>query len=239
MKSTLKAVCKKYGIKNISTFNIKQLFQVLYKRSCVIKIQRFIRKVLSNGEAICPLTLEPVKCPCFAFKPMKSKYFIYYNLQLLHDYLIESGNFVDPKTREVYPTEVLDKIDKELKRYGIKCSSLVKASKNVKFYRKKKEREHEIMMYETFIDDIIASIRQLIDSNSVLTITELNLYHFNVLHDNIIMLHSLDKDLAALVITRTVSLINYPSMDNIVPNVIRDYTIQDLLTLQCNLYGDC
>ena len=50
--------------------------------------------------------------PFFAFKPKGSILFIYYNLIDLADYLITTGDFRDPKTREKYSDDrILQKID--------------------------------------------------------------------------------------------------------------------------------
>ena len=64
--------------------------------------------------------MEEVRYPCFAFRPKgfmidkckrNGTSFIYYNLEPLVDYLISSGDFRDPKTREPYSETTLKSID--------------------------------------------------------------------------------------------------------------------------------
>lgn len=153
----LKKICRAKGIKNYSKLNKNNLINTIQTHTSVIRLQRWIRGILSKGD-LCSISLEKIKYPCFAHVP-KENVIIYYNLGALKDYLITTGNFRDPNTRDYYTETQLKTMDvieeytrKNKKR---KVDSVYKASKNTKFYKKIKERENEIEILEREMDDAI------------------------------------------------------------------------------------
>jgi len=182
--SNLKLVCKILHIKNYSGATKKILEQNISKHLAVLKIQRWFRKSLSRGEH-CPISLEPIRYPCFAFKT--EKIFIYYNLKSIKDFLIESGNFKDPISRITYTDDQLTEMDNIDKHYKTitknkdKFKSVFKASKNTKFYDKKKNKEYELLLFERIIDEICNDIIELInnETNKITIKTVLALYIYD------------------------------------------------------------
>jgi hypothetical protein len=154
------------GIKNVigtslSSSNKKELIKIVQMHKAAKKIQNFLRQKWMKDDT-CPLSLEPVKYPVFAFKPKDTYGFIYYNLEMLGNYIVSTGTFQDPKTREPYTQGVLKSIDKTLKSNGITLEgpfdSVYKASKNVRYYRQKKDLENTILILERCLDEINSSI---------------------------------------------------------------------------------
>ena len=102
--------------------------------------------------------------PCFPFRPKGQTLFIYYDLKSISEYLLNSGDFRDPKTREEYSIAHLTLLDKLRKENKIMDKSIVTLSKNKKFYRQKKDNEESILIIERCLDDIISSMRNLLEN---------------------------------------------------------------------------
>ncbi len=190
---TLKKICKFLHIKNYSSLRKSELVFVINKYHAVILIQRWIRKILSKEES-CPISCEPIRYPCFAFKT-PNNVLIYYNLDALRSFLIKTGDFRDPITREEYTDKqllVMDNIynykhqkqtEQEQKKIKYmkenQClnstnnqlngedyfKSVFKASKNKKFYERMKEKEQEQLIFERLLDLICDDIITLINDN--------------------------------------------------------------------------
>jgi hypothetical protein len=106
---TLKKICKFLHIKNYSILRKNELISIINKYNAMLKIQKWIRKILSK-EKMCPISLEPIKYPCFVFKS-HSKVLFYYNLGALREFLIKIGDFRDPSTRTTYSDKQLLEMD--------------------------------------------------------------------------------------------------------------------------------
>ena len=158
----LKKKCKIFKVSNYSKLRKYDLFIIINNHLAILKIQRFIRNKYV-GKNICPISMDPVQYPCFAFKPKGSTNFIYYNLICLIDYLLLTGDFRDPKTRQPYNDNVLKSIDKYKDRVGIKCKSVYKASRNNRIYKKKREQEDDITVLERCIDEVVSTIRNVME----------------------------------------------------------------------------
>lgn len=181
---SLKEICKFLSIKNFSKLKKCDLNNIIDKHHAIIKLQRWIRKKLSSGE-MCPISLEPIKFPCFAFKT-KNNVLIYYNLDSLKKFLIKTGDFRDPMSRTIFSDEQLKKIDeidkysKNNKRkkehiennYADKDNEEIKgmptsvyvASKRTKFYKKIKEKEKEISTLELVLGEICQDMKEYIEN---------------------------------------------------------------------------
>jgi hypothetical protein len=176
-------VNKKYfskeSLKGFSKLKKNELINLLQTLYSVRKIQKILRQHWTYEKPICPLSLEPVIYPLFAFKPKGSRKFIYYNLEVLSSYLLTSGDFKDPSTRESYSESSLKSIDKELLRNGIKINgslkSIYQASKNKKYYKNKKEMEDNILVLDRCLDEIISSLRYWIENKK--TNIEINILY--------------------------------------------------------------
>jgi hypothetical protein len=154
------------NISKINKDNKELLIREIKKCNAAIIIQRAFRNKYSVDQ-VCPICFESTKyAPCFAFRPKGQQLFIHYNLSCLAEFLTSTGDFRDPKTREVYTDTTLKKIDVELKQNGIKLAkfkSVYSASKNKKYYKRIKEKEENILILERCLDDIITSMKSLIE----------------------------------------------------------------------------
>ena len=162
----LKKLIKAYKINvHISKLRKKDLVNHIERYYASKKIQRFIRTKLGISQ-ICPITLEPVRYPLFAYKLQNNK-FIYYNLQQLSDFLVTTGDFRDPKTRLPYSEQILMKIDLEMTRNKLrvcepKLKSVFLASRNKAYYIKKKQHEESIITLNWLLDENIIFLRDYI-----------------------------------------------------------------------------
>ena len=231
----LKKICKIYNIKKISNLNKNDIIIRICQHFAIVKIQNFIRKKHSS-ERICPISMEPVSFPLFAYKPDHSRNFIYYNLRSLCDYLITTGDFRDPKTRDPYSDETILKIDKLAVENKITLlydfKTLIYASKNRRFYRVRKEKEETLLVLERCLDDIIDSMRTLIEKKNVRNaIYTLNSLFFLAFLTYFKRLAFLNKSFAEALMSRTIISVNRSVKDPLKEpnsNIIRDNIIQFL-----------
>lgn len=237
----LKLICKLKKQKGYSKLNKKQLIKLIDTYYASIRIQRFIRKAWNDER--CPISLEPIVYPCYAFKPKGfTSYsgckFIYYNLEPLVSYLLGSGDFRDPKTREYYSDEKLKCIDKLVKDNSLKLKSVYKAKNNKAIYRRNKEREDDIIVIERCIDEIVHSMRNIMETISPNdhTIT-LSSFHFPTFHRYFRNLLSKSEEAAKQLLNKTIVLISgpeqRPSPD---PNNVKNLILQFLLTLEITYF---
>lgn len=244
----LKTICttfynpKKYfkdiGGGGLSSMNREKFIRFLSLIHNILKIQKFYRRKKAV-EQICPVSLEPVIYPVFAYKPKNHSLFIYYNLPVLANYLIETGDFRDPKTRNVYSDETLKKIDILLKRDSIKVPlrGVYKASKNKQYYKQKKDNEQFILLLERNIDDIVSGIRSLLEnrvrrSNAINTLNTLYFITFKTYFKKLV---SVSRESANILMSRTITSINASVRESSIDedtNIIRDNIILFLYQLQ-------
>ncbi len=78
----LKRLCKFKKLANYSKLKKKELFDMLNEHISVIKIQRFFRSSLMGKDATCLISMEPIRYPCYPFKPKGSSFYVYYNLEV-------------------------------------------------------------------------------------------------------------------------------------------------------------
>lgn len=233
----LRVICKFRKIK-YSKLKKVGLVQTLASHYTVMKIQRFLRSRWIDGP--CPISMEPVKYPCFAYRPKGwimdngGAHFIYYNLKPLIDFLISSGDFRDPKTREAYDEHNLQKIDTYAKRVSLKTKSVLQASKNRNFYKRKRDRENDIIVIERCIDEVTSSIRHLMENESLTDPSiSLNSFLFPVFHRYFRNLTLLSRDHARYLLDRTIhSIVGNERRTPPDPNKLRDFILQFLLTME-------
>ena len=242
----LKLLCKLNGIANYSKLNKLELLNLYNKHLYIIKIQRLLRSMWIDG--LCPISMEPVKFPCFAFRPKgfmidKSRSgtsFIYYNLIPLIEYLISSGDFRDPKTREPYTEETLKSIDKQKTKLKLKMKSVYKASINKTLYRKKKETEEELTVLERCLDEVVSSIRIALETEQYNDPTlTLNSFHFPTFHRYFRNILYKSKEYAEQVLKNTIHVITGPE-ENLTPdpNNIKDFILQFMYTLNITYFDN-
>lgn len=127
--TTLKKICKFLHIKNYSSLRKNEIISLINKHHAMIKLQRWMRRVFSKEET-CPISCEPIKYPCFAYKT-PNNVFIYYNLDALRSFLIKSGDFRDPSTRGEYTEKQLLEMDNIYDYYHTVLHPLPKPEKQV------------------------------------------------------------------------------------------------------------
>lgn len=242
----LKQICKLKKIENFSKLKKTELVHIINTNISIIKIQRFVRSVWIDG--LCPISMEIVKYPCYAFRPKgfmidKSKSrsgtsFIYYNLEPLINYLLSSGDFRDPKTREPYNANILKSIDKCKNSVKIK-KSVYRASVNKTIYRRKNEKNEDLVVLERCIDEVVSSIRITLEneqySDSRIT---LNSFHFPTFHRYFRNILYKSKEYAKQVLQHTIHIITgpdeHPTLD---PNNMKDFILQFMYTLEITYFS--
>jgi hypothetical protein len=127
-------------------------------------IQKEYRKHFYR-DAECSITLEKVKYPCFVYRTKFGKLF-FYDYQTIVKYISKTGNTHDPMTREQYSDSLLNRLDHSIKKFypDIKVSSTLKIKRNMGYARKVRDRENEILSYQTLLDELKEKVMYLIDS---------------------------------------------------------------------------
>jgi len=130
----VKRKAKKIGIKGYSKLRKNEIINTIISFYAVKVIQRRYRKCKSLN-TLCPISLEAISYPCWSKKTKKGR--MYYNLEPLANFLITSGDFRDPNTRESYTDKEIVSIDSLIRVNKIKISKSVKKAKdNPRFYKR-------------------------------------------------------------------------------------------------------
>jgi hypothetical protein len=143
----------------------KEMFLEYNKYLSVIKIQKNFRKSFYKN-AIDHITLEKVEYPCFIFQTKSCKKY-FYSYESIIKYIMKTGDTRDPMTRTQYSDELLERLDIDVKKYfpQIKFKSTLKIKKNPDYARRIRNRENEILNYQTRIQEIRDSILIAVDSD--------------------------------------------------------------------------
>ena len=230
----LRGICKIKKISNYSKLRKLEVIKLINSNLAILKIQKYLRSKWIDGR-LCPISMQTVVYPCFAFRP-KGFTFIYYNLEPLTDYLLSSGNFSDPKTREPYSDHTLKAIDK-----CNECKvgkSVYKASRNKNRYKQKKDKDEDLEVLEHCIDEVVSSIREILELRSTHD-HELILHNFQfpTYHRYLRSVLNKSKDYAKTILTKTIHTIcgpeEKPTPD---PNNVKDFILQFMWTLEGNYF---
>ena len=144
-----------------------------------IKIQKIFREYFyRNAED--HITLERVDYPCFIFQTKSGKCY-FYSYESIVKYIMKTGDTRDPMTRTQYSDELLTRLDSDVKKYcsHLKFKSTLKIKKNPDYARRIRNRENEILNYQTRINEIRESIIVAIESDILSWIIS------NILIDNV------------------------------------------------------
>lgn len=150
-------VCKSLGIPKYSKLTKREAENMITRWCAAIKIQRFFRKKMVNGNR-CPISLDPIKYPCFSVF-MGTKV-IYYNAKYLGDYFESSGNFKDP----IFQIEMNHKQINDLQTMT-KNKKLSKLFENKEHFKKQKMKEEELLNHERIVDSLGIELLNIIDNN--------------------------------------------------------------------------
>lgn len=220
----LSNMCKRREIKGVSKYKKENLISKLNYFNSVVKIQKWYRKRLIKDQQ-CPISLDIIIYPCYPYCPSKG-IFIYYNLDSLKSFLISSGDFRDPKTRLPYTKKHLIDIDKDV----------YKASKNVNFYKRKKERDNEILFLERYMDELTQEMIDLVETPDIYKLDTIYFYSYKLQYKK---LEIRSKEHALYVLGKSIQNINFV-IDKGIQNktynhkqmFIRDHIIQFLYSLE-------
>ena len=130
-----------------------------------IKIQKIFRRYFyRNAED--HITLERVEYPCFIFQTKSGKCY-FYSYESIVKYIMKTGDTRDPMTRTQYSDELLTRLDSDVKKHlpHLKFKSTLKIKKNPDYARRIRNRENEILNYQTRINEIRESIIVAVDSD--------------------------------------------------------------------------
>lgn len=250
---TLKKICKMLRIKNYSFLRKNELILIINRHHAYIKIQKWVRKILSKGES-CSISCEPIKYPCFAFKT-PNNILIYYNLSAIRNFLIKTGDFRDPNTRDNYTDSQLLEMDNIYKYHRTLhpitdisednenyFKSVFQASKNKRFYERIKNRELEQLIYERVLDaiceDMVLIINEsYINTDTFNTIETMYLYDYKFQFRRLLLR---SKTHAKYVIDKNIENFNQLNTcnygDNFMQHNICDYVIVSLFQIREELF---
>ncbi len=98
----------------------------------VVRIQRAFRKWFYRN-AVCCITLEKLKYPCFMYKSFGVN--IFYDYLALNRYFKVSGKYTDPKTRKKYTNKDIERFYKESSLHfpNEKVEKVEKPNNNLKY----------------------------------------------------------------------------------------------------------
>ena len=164
---TLKLFNKIAGIKNISKLKKQELLEKYNTFLACKIIQRCFRNYFYKN-AECSISLEPVKYPCFIYRTKLKKCFFYTHDSIIK-YIMKTGDTRDPMTRNVYSDQDLLRLDAEAKHHypEIRYSSTLKIKKNINYAKRIRNRENEILSYQTYIEELKNKVLVIIESDSL------------------------------------------------------------------------
>jgi len=81
---------------------------------------------------------------------------------------MKTGDTRDPMTRNVYSDEDLSRLDSEVKKYfpETRYSSTLKIKKNINYAKRIRNRENEILSYQTYLEELKTKIIIVIESDA-------------------------------------------------------------------------
>jgi hypothetical protein len=161
----LKVFCKHAGIK-CSKLKKQELFDS-YNRFLACKIIQFRFRKYFYRNAEDSISLEPVTFPCFIYRTKFGKCF-FYSYDTIIKYIMKTGDTRDPMTRNVYSDEDLLRLDSEVKKYfpDVRYSSTLKIKKNINYAKRIRNRENEILNYQTYLEELKNKIVIVIESDA-------------------------------------------------------------------------
>jgi hypothetical protein len=137
-----------------------------YNRYLAVKIiQRCYRRYFYRN-AECSITLEKVNYPCFIYRSKFGKLF-FYDLVSIVKYICKTGNTHDPMTREQYSDTILENLDLFVKKQNLKFSSTLKIKRNISYAKAVRDRENDIISYQTLLEENKNLIVVLIESGLI------------------------------------------------------------------------
>lgn len=235
----LRVACKIAGIRGTAKLRKSQLESALAEHYARLRIQRWVRRIFSRGER-CPVSLEPIKYPCYGY--LSKHVFIYYNVNVLKEYLVESGNFTDPITRAEYSPKVLKELD-SIDKYSRKTRSVdseyvsvFACSKKHKMYMRKRQERNKILHRERIIDILCQDIvTYLVSFEGYFSMDTAAAYVRAYVH-NIMYIYNLDKEHSIYLNQKALSVF-FASIDqiNIRKSHVFEYIVHEIGALESRL----
>ena len=160
---------KTLKIRLYSKYHKNDLIAEVVKYAACILIQRWYRKIKMKKIILInetdPITMEDLETNYFLIL-IDENHGVGYNYESLIDYLIESGEFIEPTSRKKISDADLKRLDSESKIFGVKRrKSVYVASKNLRRYVLKKRKANEILTFEYECGYYTTQIRKLAEKS--------------------------------------------------------------------------
>ena len=222
-------ILKKLSKKVKLTINLtkKNLFDNFNKYLAVRLIQLYYRRHFYKN-AVDHISLDKVYYPCFIFRTKSGKNY-FYSYESIVKYIMKTGDTRDPMTRICYSDEILTRLDQDVKKYlpNVKFKSTLKIKKNPDYARRIRNRENEILSYQTRISEIKESIILSIESD----IVSWNIA--NILIDNTEYINT-NTYINSLLYELKILLRNLNIYDNNSGNIFKKELIEHIQTMENN-----
>ena len=159
----LRFFCKNSSIKNYSTLKKQELFDNYNKFLACKIIQKYYRRHFYKDSED-SISLEKVKYPCFVYRTKCGKHF-FYSYDTIIRYIMKTGDTRDPMTRNQYTDEDLLRLDQQVKTYfpHVKYCSTFKIKKNINYAKRIRNRENEILSFQTQFNELKTKINCLVE----------------------------------------------------------------------------
>lgn len=168
-RPSLLSICKIKGISKVSKYKKKELVNILQCYYARLFIYNYIFKKIRKIEYINyqdPITLMDISHPYISLEIVKRKV-VRYNAQNIYDYILNTGNLVDPFTSTEFTDEQIIELDKQLSLLNINKIQLftIKYNSNYKkYYKEKKEKEDELLGIDRQIGEVVSETLDLSDN---------------------------------------------------------------------------
>lgn len=155
----LKSICKSRNIKRISKLKKREIVDILICNDSIRKIQRFVRRCFTK---IDPISMDKIKYEYVFVSKNGTRQ--YYDALNLVDYIVSSGDFRDPLTREILQEHHLRELDNIMNTNNIMKPSLF-FIKDLNLYDKHIERQNMLIGLENELGRYIELIMEM--SNNI------------------------------------------------------------------------
>ena len=139
-----------------------------------------------------------------------------YDARTLAQYIVSSGDFLEPVSRVRFSEKDLLRLDYTVKCAGIKVESVVEAYRNREKYQEKANERDALMGVESCIGEIVGEMLKLIDAQCDMLFdperaeTDLVRSMFPVFTHYYYMLRSMDPNYAMQCLDQTITVVNGP-----------------------------
>lgn len=226
-ESELYEISSRVKIKNLSRIKRKKTFvRKLTEHFSCVKIQRWYRKAKAFN-SLCPISMEYVRYPCWRY-PTQLERYTYYNLPVLVDCLLTSGDFRDPISREKITYEHTLEIADIVRKTNIDRPDISEVFKSKIRFQVERELDEQIDILEdnirTVTDSIIEDLLTVNESNTNIDeIFSPNLYDIKIASG---ILTNLSNEVHTRVIRWCVNKLKSVELENKFAAYVREYIVE-------------